>query len=259
MAATPAAADHGLLRELAGLARHDPALLQFRSMVGGRQYLRAYDLARRHLAPGAAVLDWGAGNGHFSYFLARSGYTVTAYGHDGLPRACAGLSPARFSFVPALADDPVSLPFPAECFDGAASIGVLEHVRETGGDELASLRELRRVLRPGGRLVCYHLPNTFSWIEQAVRLTGRYHHPYRYTAGAIRRLLAGAGLELLELRRYGALPRNIWGGRLAALGSRPGVASAYDRLDAALAWPLSAVCQCYLFVARRPAASSVSS
>jgi hypothetical protein len=33
----------------------------------------------------------------------------------------------------------VMLPFPDTCFDAVASVGVLEHVRETGGNELASL------------------------------------------------------------------------------------------------------------------------
>ncbi len=44
-----------------------------------------------------------------------------------------------------------SLPFPDESFDHAYSISVLEHI--PGDGDAAALRELARVLRPGGRIV----------------------------------------------------------------------------------------------------------
>ncbi|MBQ4132690.1 MAG: methyltransferase domain-containing protein [Desulfovibrionaceae bacterium] len=45
------------------------------------------------------------------------------------------------------------------------SIGVFEHVHETGGDQLASLKEISRVLKPEGFFLCFHLPNKYSWVE----------------------------------------------------------------------------------------------
>ena len=58
------------------------ALLQFRSLVTAHQYLKLYRLFHRHVPKGSKVLDWGAGNGHFSYFLQRSGYETTGYSID---------------------------------------------------------------------------------------------------------------------------------------------------------------------------------
>src|SRR5690242_7037889 len=39
------------------------------SLVCARQYHKAYQLALDYVKPGDRVLDWGAGNGHFAYFL----------------------------------------------------------------------------------------------------------------------------------------------------------------------------------------------
>src|SRR5512134_3570373 len=69
-----------ILAELVELAGADvPALVQFRSLAGAHQYLRLYELWRRFVPAGAEVLDWGAGNGHFSYFLSRAGYRATGF------------------------------------------------------------------------------------------------------------------------------------------------------------------------------------
>ncbi len=37
------------------------------------QYRPLYRAMRKYVKPGAHVLDWGSGNGHFSYFLLRAG------------------------------------------------------------------------------------------------------------------------------------------------------------------------------------------
>lgn len=242
-----------ILRELMQAQKHNSNLLQFGSLVSARQYLRAYDLVRRYVPPASRVLDWGAGNGHFSYFLIRSGYRVTGFDFFGTPAICAAFEPDHYTYQLATTNDPVALPFGDNAFDAVVSIGVLEHVREHGGDEAASLREIARLLRPGGVFVCFHLPNRYSWIEFMLRRLGRWSHEHRFTAAQIRALCAGAGLEPLEIRRYALLPRNIWWWKLRRLvRDEARLARWYDRADSFLGALASPFCQNYLFVARRP-------
>jgi hypothetical protein len=58
-AGRPAESDVAILRDLVALASAHPSLTQFRSQVGAHQYLRAYELVRRHVLAGAEILDWG--------------------------------------------------------------------------------------------------------------------------------------------------------------------------------------------------------
>ena len=252
-------ADDEILSELMAHARAGaPGLLQFQSLVSARQYLPLYRLWRSRVPAGAEVLDWGAGNGHFSYFLLRAGYRVTGYSFE--PFVFESWLPAiPYRFVPGLAGDPVHLPFPDAVFDAVASVGVLEHVRETGGNEPGSLAEIARVLRPGGVFVCWHLPDRWSWIELASRqVPGKHHHPYRYARGDVRRLVADAGLELVALRRYGLIPRRTAHVLLGPARDSRWVAAACDGLDAALAIPLGVIAQNHGFVARKPAAAGAA-
>jgi len=249
-----------ILSELAARARAHPedSLLQFGSLLSAHQYLALYRLFRKYVPEGARVLDWGAGNGHFSYFLQRSGYRASGYSLlDG--SFLRWLPDPEYPFLRGDEREPVVLPYPDRSFDAVASIGVLEHVRETGGSESGSLSEIARVLRPGGIFACYHFPNRSSWIDWAARRApGKHHHEFRFARADIESLTAGAGLTLLEAGRYGLLPRNF-GHRLpAALGRSRALAGAWDGLDSLLAIPFSAFCQNYYFVALKPEAAASS-
>ncbi|MGH6943937.1 MAG: class I SAM-dependent methyltransferase [Geminicoccaceae bacterium] len=206
------------------------------------------------------ALDWGSGNGHFSYFLLRLGLKVAAFNLESQPNALAdkliALYEARYRLHVGPSDQPVMLPFADRSFDLVFSIGVLEHVRETGGSELASLAEIRRVLRPGGRLICGMLPKRYSWIEFLVRnlFPGKHHHVHRYTRPDVERLLAQSGFHLVEIHTHGFLPRNsLNAGILANYTNRRLVAKAFNGVDRALARILGPVAQNVMFCAERSA------
>lgn len=246
--------DDTILRELVaraqGLAETHP---QFRSLAGARQYRLLYRLVRAHVPAGARVLDWGTGNGHFSYFLTRAGYRPTGFSIDGVSHAGWVGEPYEH-FVGGSRTDPVTLPFADASFDAVGSVGVLEHVRETGGSEAASLAEIARVLRPGGIFVAYHFPNRWSWIEAVSRrIPGKHRHVYRYDRADIARLSAEAGLDLVFVRRYGLLPRNTVQAALGPLRAATWTANVWDALDATLGFVLAPLAQNWAFVARKPA------
>lgn len=111
-------------------------------------------LAAAGVGPGQHVLDAGCGTGYFARLIARAvGPSGVAVGIDpsesmieyarrktGCMRNC--------QFQVAAAE---ALPFPGERFDVVASSLVLHHLPEEL--RLRALEDMRRVLRPGGRLL----------------------------------------------------------------------------------------------------------
>ena len=80
------------------------------------------------------------------------------------------------------------------------------------GNPAASLRELRRVIKPAGLPFIYQLPQTGSWQEslQGVLRMG-YHHPVKYTRRTIESLLHDAGFSIERVARANLLPKNLTG------------------------------------------------
>jgi SAM-dependent methyltransferase len=121
-------------------------------LVGGSTRLR-----------GARLLDVGCGSGHIASALAE------LVGDEG--EVCAvDVRDQRLTddgFVFHLVDG-TTLPFEDSSFDVVVSNHVIEHVGEYD-DQLDHLREVRRLLRPGG--VCYFaVPSRFVLVEPHVRL-----------------------------------------------------------------------------------------
>jgi SAM-dependent methyltransferase len=161
------------------------------------------------------LLDWGCGFGQVTHLLRERGADVTAFDYrDGLPAQTIALE--RYPDIVAhVSGDPVALPFESDSFDAVLSCGVLEHVQRP--DE--SLEELRRVLRPGGRLYVYKLPNRLSYLEAIARAAGLYYHgklPYDrvYARGSARALLERHGFVVQAVRLTNLLPLTITHARL---------------------------------------------
>ncbi|MFS8086268.1 MAG: methyltransferase domain-containing protein, partial [Acidobacteriota bacterium] len=79
-----------------------------------------------------------------------------------------------------------SLPYEDEAFDMVTALDVVEHL----DDDIAGLKEMRRVLRPGGRAVLFVPAFMFLWgVQDDIS-----HHRRRYTLPELKRKLREAGL-----------------------------------------------------------------
>jgi ubiquinone/menaquinone biosynthesis C-methylase UbiE len=194
------------------------------------------------------VLDWGAGWGQTSLLLRAHGARVVAHDVEDKGAAAGLLGGAG---VPYVVSAGPALPFADRAFDAVLNCGVLEHV----DDERAALAELHRILRPGGRLFTYHLPNRHAYTEWLGRRLGRFHHDRTYTRSQAAELFERAGFQLRSCRAFHVLPRNVWG-RLAPRVALPDWSGrAYARLDSALARipGLRQIATAWAIVAERPA------
>ena len=110
--------------------------------------------------------------------------------------------------------EPTELPFETASFDAVLSCGVLEHVEEGDrpGSEVKSLREIARVLRPGGLFFIYQLPQRYAWQEAMIRrFRLGYSHPRRYTLAEITGLLQSTGYLVQRVHRANLVPKNLTG------------------------------------------------
>ncbi len=202
-----------------------PECSNIASPIGVAQYLAiAAEIAA--WVGGGRVLDWGAGWGQTSLLLRAHGARVVAYDVED-KGAAAGL--LRKAEVPYVVTAGPGLPFADRSFDAVLNCGVLEHV----DDERGALDELARVLRPGGRLFTYHLPNRHAYTEWLGRTLGRFHHERTYTRREATRLFEDAGFRVASCRAFHVLPRNVWGRLSGRVPLAPWTGALYHRLDAA--------------------------
>jgi SAM-dependent methyltransferase len=116
-------------------------------------------LIEAHVRPGGEILELGAGPSNpLSRFLAGLG-PVTGLDLD--PEVEKNDACTR-----ALVYDGGAFPLEDASFDALVSNYVLEHLR----DPTATMRECRRVLRPGGILI-FRTPNLWHYVSLIARLT----------------------------------------------------------------------------------------
>jgi SAM-dependent methyltransferase len=153
--------------------------------VGRRKLVR--QLVARHVRDAQAlVLDAGCGTGGTMKELAAA---CDICGCDASPHALAFCRQRGFANV--AAGDVVALPYADHTFRAVISCDVLEHLP----DDRAGLREMVRVLQPGGVIIATVPAHRFLWSEHDEALA----HRRRYSARELRRNLEEAGLVVVKL------------------------------------------------------------
>jgi SAM-dependent methyltransferase len=134
----------------------------------------------RHFERETSILDVGCGTAWLAEHF--SSYT----GVDGSPAAVEEAAQRGRRVLLADLDQP--LPFEDASFGGAILKDVLEHV----ADPVAVVREVQRVVRPGGRVFASS-PDAQRWVWND------YTHRRPFTRSAFRRLFADQGWTVEEV------------------------------------------------------------
>lgn len=164
-------------------------LTGFTGLVTGHETLagrlihpRSFDV--RHCR---RILDAGCGNGRYSKFLARwapADAFITAF--DLSPRMLRRAHRRLHDRVSHVAADLTRLPYPDGFFDAAVCGWVLEHLP----DPRLGLRELARVLAPGGKLLLMVTEDTLTG-----SMCSRMWHCRTYNRADLRKVCEECGLS----------------------------------------------------------------
>jgi SAM-dependent methyltransferase len=157
-----------------------------------RRRMIAALLAGARLPEPCRILDAGCGSGRNLEMLARFG-TVT-----GVEPAALSVAAARARGAGRVVQGSLDSPLPVEsnAFDLVVCLDVLEHV----DDDLAAMRDLRRVAASGGRLLVTVPAHRWLWGTHD-ELSG---HVRRYTRASLLSVAGAAGWQPLRVTGFNA-------------------------------------------------------
>lgn len=153
--------------------------------VGRRRIIGSFvkDICRGVKDRAARILDVGCGTGANLLLLSQYGDAEGVdVSHDALSFCRErGLQKVRHGALE-------QLPYPDDSFDLVTAFDVVEHL----DDDVAGLKEIRRVLRPGGRTLLFVPTFMFLWgLQDEVS-----NHRRRYRLPELERVLNEAGFEI---------------------------------------------------------------
>lgn len=174
----------------------------------GRPLPRMLELVAGAVDAAGRVLEVAAGTGIVTTAIAGRAKEVVATDYAAAMVEVLGrrIREAGLENVRCEQADLYALPFDEASFDAVVAANVLHLVPDLPG----ALAALRRVLRPGGRLVVptfLHDETAISWlVSRALALTG-FPGQRRFTSSRLRKALESAGLRIDRFERLpGPIP-----------------------------------------------------
>jgi SAM-dependent methyltransferase len=167
-----------------------------------RRQVSIFERCEPALKDAHTVLDWGCRQAADACLVRMlRGSAVEVYGCDVDPPAY----PAFFEFAGlqySQLTHPYRLPYDDNFFDAVIGSGVLEHVPI----DSESLKELYRIIRPGGYFIMTMLPNRYSYTEWLNRTLRNPHHLRRYSLAEARYMLIHHGFLPIQYGYHQMLP-----------------------------------------------------
>jgi SAM-dependent methyltransferase len=154
--------------------------------------------------PPTRILDVGCGTGYNVEYMNANGYP-DVHGLDMAPEALSFCLSRGLNKV--VAGDLTDLPFANESYEMVTALDILEHLDDDG----KGLRELLRILKPGGILILFVPAFQFLWsLQDEVS-----HHCRRYTVNELGRKIRYTGFEITKISYANSLlfPL-VWVGRI---------------------------------------------
>lgn len=99
----------------------------------------------------------------------------------------------------------LALPFGNELFDAVISFGVMEHT----GNEEKFLMNINRVLKAGGWLIIFNLPNKYALSEWLAKILGILYHERKYTSAQVKELLKAGEFTISTMGRESIVPAQV--------------------------------------------------
>ena len=142
-------------------------------------------LLREGISSGSRLLDIGCGTGGTMRVIR------DICKPSGIDMSFQALEYTTEKGLPAAVADATALPFPGNTFDFALALDVIEHI----DDDIGVLREIKRVLKPEGRLILTVPAHQYLFSTHDKSL----HHVRRYSKKLLRTRIEQAGFRIHRL------------------------------------------------------------
>jgi SAM-dependent methyltransferase len=167
-----------------------------------RRQIGIFERCQEFLKDAHTVLDWGCRHAVDACLVRMlRGADVELHGCD----VDAGEYHAFFDFAGlkyTLLNHPYLLPYESNSFDVVIGSGVLEHVP----NDSESLKELYRIIRPGGFFIMTMLPNEYSYTEWINRRLKNPHHLRMYSLSEARHMFMHHGFLPVRFGYHQMIP-----------------------------------------------------
>ena len=200
--------DTALVQEIYRRKSEDDRLNK--SQAARVEFLTTVRYIEKYLAPGAKILDVGAGAGEYSFYFARKGYSVSALELADTNIAAFRAKMTEKDSIDLVQGNALDLSrYDSESFDVVLLFGPLYHLHDEA-DKLRCIEEAKRVCKKGGKIFFAFISNdmvilTMQQLHSDYLISGDYNKetfrlddfPFVFhTPDHCRGLLGKAGIQI---------------------------------------------------------------